>query len=178
MISVVEYDPTWPAQFEELRSRYRRALDGVPVVAIEHVGSTSVEGLAAKPVIDIDIVVTAEHVAAASDALAAIGFEPMGELGIAQRWAFRQPDGLTRTNTYVTVDGCVSLRNHLAVRDVLRTDPELRAEYGALKQRLGTELDDIGAYVEAKSPVLQRVLERAGFSADELAGIDDANRAP
>ena len=83
MIEVVEYDEAWPALFERLRDTYAAALAsaGVPFVAIEHVGSTSVPGLAAKPVIDCDIVVGEQHVEAASDVLVALGFNPVGEPG-------------------------------------------------------------------------------------------------
>ncbi|HEU5416614.1 MAG TPA: GrpB family protein, partial [Streptosporangiaceae bacterium] len=71
MISVLDYDLAWPARFELLRREYAAAMAaaGVPVLAIEHVGSTSVPGLAAKPVIDCDIVVAEENVAAASKVL-------------------------------------------------------------------------------------------------------------
>ena len=93
MITVVEYDLAWPERFEMLRSEYATAMAraGVPVIAIEHVGSTSVPGLAAKPVIDCDIVVREAQVAAASIVLASLGFTPLGELGIPQRWAFKEP---------------------------------------------------------------------------------------
>ena len=98
----------------------------VPVMAIEHVGSTSVPGLAAKPVIDCDIVVGEAYVAAAGGVLISLGFAPLGELGIPQRWAFKEPARLSGTNTYVIVDGCLSLRNHLALRDVpSRSSPDL-----------------------------------------------------
>jgi GrpB-like predicted nucleotidyltransferase (UPF0157 family) len=176
VIEVVDYDPRWPEQFAELARRYEAALRGVPVLAIEHVGSTAVPGLAAKPVIDVDIVVAEEHVAATAAALEAIGYEPRGEQGVPQRWAFQAPEGTITTNTYVTLAGCLSLRNHLGVRDVLRADPDLRAEYGALKARLAASLDDIDAYVEAKSVVLQQVLARAGLGPDEQRLIDDLNR--
>jgi GrpB-like predicted nucleotidyltransferase (UPF0157 family) len=84
VIAVTEYDPSWPQRFERQRSEYADAMAaaGVQVLAIEHVGSTSVPGLAAKPVIDIDIVVAEEQVAAASQVLIELGFEPEGELGI------------------------------------------------------------------------------------------------
>jgi GrpB-like predicted nucleotidyltransferase (UPF0157 family) len=122
VIEVVEYDATWPALFEQLRDAYAPALAsaGVPFVAIEHVGSTSVPGLAAKPVIDCDIVVAAQDVDAALLVLVELGFRPVGELGIPQRWAFKHPAGWPRTATYVVVDGSLALRNHLAVRDSLR----------------------------------------------------------
>jgi len=90
---VVEYDPAWPLRFERLRQEYARAMAAaaVPVVAIEHVGSTAVPGLAAKPVIDCDIVVARQDVTAGSQVLAGLGFAPLGELGIPLRWAFREP---------------------------------------------------------------------------------------
>ena len=96
----------------------------VPVVAIEHVGSTAVPGLAAKPVLDCDIVVAEQDVAAGSRALTGLGFTPLGELGIPLRWAFKEPKRLAGTNTYLVVAGSLSLRNHLAVRDSLRADPD------------------------------------------------------
>jgi GrpB-like predicted nucleotidyltransferase (UPF0157 family) len=138
VITVVEYDPAWPGRFQALRSEYAQAMDvaGVTVIAIEHVGSTSVPGLAAKPVIDCDIVVRESDVAPASDVLVSLGFTPEGDLGIPQRWAFREPARLSGTHTYVTAAGCLSLRNHLALRDVLRANQALRDEYAAVKKRV------------------------------------------
>jgi GrpB-like predicted nucleotidyltransferase (UPF0157 family) len=133
VIEVVDYDEQWPAQYEVLRARYQAALSGLPVVSIEHVGSTSVPGLAAKPIIDIDIVVPDDAVDAAIAALASIGYEPLGEMGVPQRWACRAPPGDIRTNTYVVVDGCLSLRNHVVVRDALLADEALRDQYSAVK---------------------------------------------
>jgi GrpB-like predicted nucleotidyltransferase (UPF0157 family) len=138
MITVVEYDPAWPGRFQTLRSEYAQAMGaaGVTVIAIEHVGSTSVPGLAAKPVIDCDIVVREADVAPASDALVSLGFTPEGDLGIPQRWAFREPARLSGTHTCVTAAGCLSLRNHLALRDVLRANQALRDEYAAVTKRV------------------------------------------
>ncbi|MGB0112117.1 MAG: GrpB family protein [Ilumatobacteraceae bacterium] len=175
-IEVVEYDPRWAAWFGELATLYTVALRAVPHLAIEHVGSTSVPGLAAKPVIDVDIVVERPHVEAAIGALEAIGYESRGEMGIVDRWAMGAPAGSIRTNTYVVVDGSVALHNHLAVRDALRADGALRDEYGALKRRLAAETDDIDVYIEAKSPILQRILAAAGLSADDRSAIEAANR--
>ena len=81
-----------------------------PSAAIEHVGSTSVPGLAAKPVIDCDIVVVRRDVAAASEVLTGLGFQPEGELGIPLRWAFKEPERLAGTNTYIVEAGSLSLR--------------------------------------------------------------------
>lgn len=173
MIEVVEYDPAWPERFEALRAEYARATAeaGVPVAAIEHVGSTSVPGLAAKPIIDCDIVVREADVAAASGVLVSLGFTPLGELGIPQRWAFKEPARLLATNTYVIVAGCLSLRNHLAVRDLLRVDEVLRAEYAAVKRQAAARAADIDEYGQAKSGTVQKILAAAGLTDAERAAI-------
>jgi GrpB-like predicted nucleotidyltransferase (UPF0157 family) len=147
------------------------AAAGVPVVAIEHVGSTAVPGLAAKPIIDCDIVVREADIAAASKALMSLGFTPLGELGIPQRWAFKEPARLSGTNTYVIVDGCLSLRNHLAVRDVLRADAALREEYAVAKRLAGARVANIDEYGQAKTCVVQKILTAAGLTDAERASI-------
>lgn len=173
MITVAEYDPAWPARFEALREEYAAAMAAarVPVVAIEHVGSTSVPGLAAKPIIDCDIVVTAADVPAASRVLVSLGFRPLGELGIPQREAFREPARLAGTNTYVIEAGCLALRNHLRVRDVLRADAALREEYAAVKRQAGAVAADIYEYGGLKSAMVQKILAAAGLTDDERASI-------
>ncbi|MFJ9392434.1 GrpB family protein [Nocardioides sp. NPDC101246] len=179
MIEVSDYDPAWAARFVALREEYAAALSdaGVPVVAIEHVGSTAVPGLAAKPIIDCDIVVRAEHVEAASAVLVSLGFEARGELGIPQRWAFWEPARLVGTNTYVIVEGSLALHNHLAVRDVLRSDPSLRDEYGEVKKRVGATAADIYEYGGGKNDMVQRILAAAGMSEAERDSIN-SNEVP
>ncbi len=153
------------------------AAAAVPVVAIEHVGSTSVPGLAAKPVIDCDIVVASHDVGAASEVLIGLGFTAEGELGIPLRWAFKEPARLAATNTYVIVDGSLSLRNHLAVRDILRASPDLREKYAAVKRHAGATVADIDEYGRAKNSMVQRILAAAGLTDEERASID-ANQVP
>lgn len=179
MIEVVDYDPAWRQRFEQLRLRYAEAMAnaGVRVVAIEHVGSTSVPGLAAKPVIDCDIVVAEPNVTAASEVLMDLGFRPLGELGIPQRWAFREPEHFARTNTYVVVDGSLALRNHLAVRDTLREDAALRDQYGDVKRRVAATAADIDEYGRGKNAVVQQILATAGLTDAERASID-SNQVP
>ena len=179
VIIVVEYDRAWPERFAALRDEYATAMAaaGVPVAAIEHVGSTSVPGLAAKPIIDCDIVVADADVAAAATVLVTLGFAPEGELGIPQRWAFKEPARLSGTNTYVVVADCLSLRNHLAVRDVLRADAALRAEYAAVKREAGARAATIDDYGQAKSAIVQKILAAAGLTAAERASIA-ANQVP
>ena len=134
-ILVVDYDPQWPAVFTSIREVLAAALAEVPVVAIEHVGSTSVPGLAAKPIIDVDVVVRRQFVSRAIDALQLVGYEPLGDLGIPDRYALKAPSGAARQNVYVTVEDCLSPRNHLGLREVLRNDAALRDEYSATKRR-------------------------------------------
>jgi GrpB-like predicted nucleotidyltransferase (UPF0157 family) len=176
MIVVSDYDEEWPRRFGELRDRYIEALeDGkVPWIAIEHVGSTSVPGLAAKPVIDIDVIVTRDHVDSASEALIGLGFSPRGELGITDRWAFWEPEELVGTNTYVVVQSSLALKNHLAVRDILRRDPQLREEYGAIKKDVAATAADIYDYGAGKNAVVQRLLAAAGLDEWERAQINAA----
>lgn len=145
VILVVDYDPSWPGRFEALKVAYRTAFTkaNVEVVAIEHVGSTAVPGLAAKPIIDCDIVVAAGHVTSATDVLMGLGFRPLGELGIPQRWAFKEPLRLSGTNTYVVVQNSLSLRNHLRFRDTLRSNPELWDRYSAVKKKVGATAGSI-----------------------------------
>jgi GrpB-like predicted nucleotidyltransferase (UPF0157 family) len=179
VIEVTDYDPVWPRRFQVLRAEYAAALaaSGVSVVAIEHVGSTSVTDLAAKPVIDCDIVVAERDVAAASEVLVGMGFTPLGELGIPQRWAFKEPARLARTNTYVVVDGSLSLRNHLAVRDTLRADAALRERYAAVKRRMAAVVDNLDDYGAGKNAILQEILAAAGLTDAERASID-GNQVP
>lgn len=156
-----------------MRREYADAMAeaGVPIVAIEHIGSTSVPGLAAKPIIDCDIVVRETDVAAASAVLASLGFTQLGELGIPQRWAFKEPARLSGTNTYVIVDGCLSLRNHLAVREILRADAALRDEYAAVKRQAGARAAGIDEYGQAKTSMVQKLLAAAALTDAERASI-------
>ena len=174
-----DYDPTWLDRFEERRAEFAVALGvaSVAFVSIEHVGSTSVPGLAAKPVIDIDIVVESSNVNVASSVLVGLGFEPRGELGIPQRWAFWEPERIVGTNAYVVVVDSLALRNHLDVRDTLRADRDLCAEYGKVKKRVGAAAADIYEYGAGKNEVIQCILAAAGLSDQDRASIN-TNQVP
>ncbi len=177
MIEVCEYQESWPERFEALRRLYVKAMgDGsVDVLAIEHVGSTSVPGLAAKPTIDCDIVVEADRVDAATEVLKSLGFRPLGELGIPLRWAFKEPPDFPSTNTYVIVDSSLSLRNHLAVRDALRNDAGLRERYAAVKKVVAEGATDLDAYGRGKNAMVQEILSAAGLTDAERESINSNN---
>ncbi|MFN0096331.1 MAG: GrpB family protein [Dehalococcoidia bacterium] len=172
-IEVVTYDPAWPGWFEAIRNRVAPALEGA-ALAIEHVGSTSVPGLAAKPIIDIDVVVRDDDgaVAAAVAALATLGYVHRGDLGIPGREAFFAPAGTLAHHLYVCREGHASLRNHLVLRDYLRGHPKAAAAYGALKRRLAAaHRDDVESYIAGKAPFILGVLAASGFAGTELAAI-------
>ena len=181
MIEVVAYDERWPEHFERLRDRIAPALGDI-VLAIEHVGSTSVPGLWAKPVIDIDVIVAAKNVPLAIERLATIGYSHQGDLGVPGREAFKRVTpsssrGEVNHHLYVCVEGCLSLRNHLAVRDYLRVHDEKALQYGALKRWLAEKhSNDVDAYVEGKSALLAEVLLAGGLSKAEVVEIGGVNR--
>jgi GrpB-like predicted nucleotidyltransferase (UPF0157 family) len=193
-IEVVPYNPEWPHQFEKIKSRLEQALFDIPYQSIEHVGSTSVSDLWAKPIIDIDIVVSvpasasvisesSQKTAYESAVLPVVsqlvkhGYESRGWMGIPGRWTVRSPFAEPKQNTYVCVDGCVALRNHLGVRRVLRTNESLREEYSAVKRKLADKAgDDTEAYVEGKIPILQKILmlcsELTNEERQEIIGVN------
>ena len=158
-VVIVAYDRAWPARFDALRQGLEAAL-GDLALAIEHVGSTSVPGLAAKPIIDIDVVVRdAGDLTKAIARLEAAGYRHEGDLGIAGREAFRAPAGRDEHHLYALVQGADELRRHLAFRDRLCASAEDRRAYARLKRRLArTFRHDREAYADAKSTFVERVL--------------------
>jgi GrpB-like predicted nucleotidyltransferase (UPF0157 family) len=158
-IGLTEYDTAWPRLFEVLRERVLDAL-GELAVAVEHVGSTSVPGLSAKPVVDIDAVVpSVEHVPLAVERLERAGYRHEGDLGISGREAFEPPAGAPLHHLYVLPADSEELRHHLAFRDHLRAHPEAAMAYAALKWEVERRFGgDRRAYTEAKEDFVERVL--------------------
>ena len=136
-------------------------------------------GLCAKPVIDIDIVVSSHHLQEAIDAFTQEGsYLFRGDLGIPSRYSFklRNEDALPERNVYVCIDGSQSLRNHLAVRDLCRENMEVRERYGQAKRELSSrEWESADEYANAKTDILNWVLGKAGFDVRELDEIAAMN---
>jgi len=176
-VFVEEYDPAWPRDFELLRQRIWPQLADV-ALRVEHVGSTSVPGLAAKPIIDMTAVVaTRDDVPTAIERLAALGYVHRGNLGIDDREAFDHPVDLRRHNLYVCPVGTIGVVNQTAVRDYLRGHPEHAARYGALKKQLADRFpDDIDNYVLGKTDFVLEILRRAGLTAEQIGKIARDNR--
>ena len=159
---VAAYDPGWPALFRQLRDRVDAALAGVAHVT-EHVGSTAVPGLDAKPVIDLDAVAADDAAAgAAVKALAAAGWRHQGNLGITGREAFLPPSGPVYHHLYAVVAGSQPHRDHIDLRDFLRTHPVQAARYASLKRRLAVLLEtDRPAYSDGKAEMISDLLRQA-----------------
>lgn len=158
-VNIVDYDPAWVNRFGEERDRLHAAL-GETARMIEHIGSTSVPGLAAKPVIDILLTVDdTEDESAYRAAIETLGYElRVREPG---HLAFR-----TRTrdvNLHIWPIGDPEVDKYLKFRDRLRKDPRDRALYERVKRDLAArEWRDINYYADAKSDVVTEILRRAG----------------
>jgi GrpB-like predicted nucleotidyltransferase (UPF0157 family) len=158
---IKEYDPQWPVLFEELRVKFSDLL-GDMVSAIEHVGSTSVPGLAAKPIIDLDVLLaSASYLPETIRRLATLGYEHEGDLGIAGREAFRTPPALFAHHLYVCLPNYEEFRRHILLRNYLRSHPAEVSAYSHLKWVLFTKFNDRADYTQAKADFVTQLVQRA-----------------
>jgi GrpB-like predicted nucleotidyltransferase (UPF0157 family) len=157
-VEIVNYDPTWPAEFERIAARAIGALGPLGVRA-EHLGSTAVPGLAAKPVIDLALVIPSEDdLPEAVEALAMLGYAREGDLGVRGREAFSSPPGEQRHHLYVCVEGAPELDRMCDFRDRLRADPAAAEGYAELKRELAARhRGDRVAYAAAKTEYVARL---------------------
>jgi GrpB-like predicted nucleotidyltransferase (UPF0157 family) len=158
LVRVVPYDATWPAQYEAAAQCIREALGSV-AVAIHHIGSTSVHGLSAKPVIDILVEATSLlEVDARAHALESRGYEVKGEFGMPERRYFRRDDlsGIRTHQIHAFVRGW-QVDRHLAFRDYLISHPLVALAYGNLKLQLAGQFpDDINSYMDGKDSFIKK----------------------
>jgi GrpB-like predicted nucleotidyltransferase (UPF0157 family) len=161
-VIVLDYDPNWPELFQSLRKRIADAL-GNMAAAIEHVGSTAVPELAAKPIIDIDVLLASETMLpTAVERLASLGYIHQGNLGIAEREAFLAPANDPPHHLYVCPPCSAEFRRHMAFRDYLRAHPKDAKIYGDLKITLAERFrEDRSAYNNAKSEFVTELTNRA-----------------
>lgn len=188
MITVEPYNPAWGITFENLKAVYTQGLHNLPH-QIEHVGSTSVPGLWAKPVIDIDIIVP--HLEVSKEAIILLkdmGYTHVGDLGIPGREAFKRMDDSApytiprkewpKHNLYVCLAGCTSLLNHLHLRNYLLQHPKAVEEYSHLKKQLAIQYaNNIDMYVEGKTAFITAILKQSGFDENSLKSITAQNKA-
>jgi GrpB-like predicted nucleotidyltransferase (UPF0157 family) len=176
-VVVVDYDTNWPAIFDGLRSLIWPAVRDI-ALSFEHIGSTAVPGLRAKPVIDACVVVASrELVRPAIERIERLGYVHRGTLGVPDREAFRRPDHLPRHHLYLSPRDALSLRNQIGVRDYLRAHADVARQYGDLKTELARRFpDDIDLYIDGKTEFILRILRTIGFTAGELSDIREINR--
>lgn len=165
-VEVAPYDPAWPGCFEEVRQHLLSLLSEQDV-RVEHVGSTSVPGLAAKPILDIDIVLqNPADFAEAKALLEANGYYHVGDLGITGREAFKydHKPQLMSHHLYVLSANSEELKRHLTFRDWLRSHPQDREAYARVKLAAAKQFPgDIAAYIDAKSDVIFEIYQRCGL---------------
>lgn len=154
-VVLADHDPAWAQRFEAERARIAAAL-GERALRIEHIGSTAVPGLAAKPIVDILVEVAT---------LDGIDLEPAGYVLRVREDGhrmFRTPELDVQIHVWPT--GSPDLERHIAFRDRLRASPEDRAAYEALKRELATrDWPDLNHYAEAKGPLIREIERRGGY---------------
>ncbi len=156
-VVIAEYDPAWPFRFEAERSKISAALPGA--TAIEHIGSTSVPGLAAKPIIDVIVVVADITTPEVQAALEHAGYEL--RVREADHRMFRTP--AHDVHVHLWTDPADNAR-HLGFRDWLRVHDDDRDRYEAVKRELATrQWGDMNDYADAKSPVIAEIAARAAL---------------
>lgn len=188
-IVIADPDPAWAHQFEELAGALKSAL-GPLALAIEHVGSTSVPGLPAKPILDIDVVIDSpDQLPAVAEALGTVGYRHIGDLGIAGREAFTGDGAKVPTdgkgtlwpahNLYVCAQDSAELAKHLAFRNALRARPDVAQAYAHVKRDLADQfVDDVYAYAEAKGYFVEGVLRSAAEDAGSDRDADPGQMGP
>ena len=165
-VIVLPYDRAWKTAFEAIKGEIERAV-GDLVISIEHVGSTSVEGLSAKPCIDIDVIIEDYGVfEEVVRRLAEIGYIHEGDLGIPDREAFCYSDKphLTTHHLYVCPRYARELHRHITFRDYLRSHPEAVKQYGAVKKEGARRFpNDIEGYIAHKTPCIEELYRQCGL---------------
>lgn len=161
-IVLMQHDPSWQAEAAEECRRISGAC-GAAVPRVEHIGSTSVPGLIAKPVLDLmPLIKSFDEGFACVIPMRGLGYWYAGEFGIAGRHLFVK--GSPRSHhAHMLVEGSREAVRHLAVREVLRSDAEMAARYASLKQELAPRFgDDREGYANAKATFMRELFDRAG----------------
>lgn len=186
-ILLMPYQAEWATQFQDLKAVLTEHLNNVPCTII-HVGSTSIPGMIAKPVLDIDIVIdTDERLDEISLLLTALGYEARGDQGIPDRYAFKQANNYVprygddkvswmQHHLYVCLSSSLAYKNHILFSNALKNNAQLADAYKALKLSLAKDkkLSPI-QYCQQKTDFILGVLAQEGLLPDELEAIRQAN---
>ena len=165
-VVVLTYDVAWKTAFEKIINEIEAEI-GDLIIGIEHVGSTSVEGMSAKPCIDIDVIIKDYSVfGEVVRKLGAIGYIHEGDLGIKDRDAFKYADKphLMLHHLYVCPQDSEELRRHITFRDFLRKNPEAVKKYSRVKETAAQLFpDEIEQYIAFKAPCIEELYKECGL---------------
>lgn len=161
-VEVEPYDKLWVSKFEE-ESRILYEIFGAEMIELHHIGSTSVTGLYAKPIVDMMPVVSDIHrVNDYNKAMIAVGYEPKGENGIVGRRFFQRGGDHRTHHVHMYELGDSEIKRHLAFRDYLRAHPDVAQQYGDLKEKLSQRFPyDIEAYIKGKEQLVSEIERKA-----------------
>ena len=165
-VIVLPYDKAWKSAFEEIKQESKSAI-GDLIIGIEHVGSTSVEGMSAKPIIDIDVIIKDYSIFdSVVSKLETIGYRHVGNQGIKDREVFKYSDKsqLQKHHLYVCPQQSEELQRHIKFRDFLRNHSETVKKYSLVKETAAQLFpDDIEKYIEYKSPYIEELYKICGL---------------
>ncbi|SFG45398.1 GrpB domain, predicted nucleotidyltransferase, UPF0157 family [Halobacillus alkaliphilus] len=161
-VQVNLYDERWPFRYEAERKKLLQIYQS-EVIDIFHIGSTSVAGLKAKPVIDIMLIVKdIERVDQCNQQMRTINYEPKGEYGMTGRRFFQKGGDQRTHHVHVFEQGDKNVTRHLAFRNYLRSHSEVREKYGNLKHRLAMQFpNDLDSYIEGKANFMSEIEKKA-----------------
>lgn len=163
-VVVEDYNPNWKIEFEKIKDELMMVLSD-KIISVEHVGSTSVEGLAAKPIIDIDIVID-NNFEEVKIALESISYIYEGDLGIHGREAFKyyNKEHLMKHHLYVCNKDNKELYRHIKFRDYLKAHEVDRNRYGSVKKEMAKKYpEDIELYIDGKEPIILEIYKKCGL---------------
>jgi len=164
-VVVEKWNPQWKYEYEKIVASLGKDII-YNSIKIEHVGSTSVEGLSAKPIIDLDIVIENDKFEIIKRLLNDKGYKYEGDLGIEGREAFSYSgkEELMTHHLYVCPKDSKELFKHITFRDFLKNNPTLASEYSKVKEQAAVLYpDDIDKYMEFKSEIIEKIYKRCGL---------------
>ena len=173
VVLVQPYDPAWPLHFQQIKTFLESGVVDVDCT-IEHVGSTAIPGMMAKPIIDIDIVIAQGTFAKVKERLEALGYVHQGDLGLPKREAFKLVDAeakapLPKHHLYVCEEGVHELRKHLTFREFMRHHPEWREKLNRIKRELCVKHNnDLQAYIDGKASIVEEITKLAMESSEQM----------
>lgn len=164
-VIIEKWNPKWKDEFEKIVASLGKDII-YNSIKIEHVGSTSVEGLSAKPIIDLDIVIENDNFEIIKRLLNDKGYKHEGDLGIEGREAFSYSgkEELMTHHLYVCPKDSKELFKHITFRDFLKNNPALASEYSKVKEQAAVLYpDDIDKYMEFKSEIIEKIYKKCGL---------------